>query len=48
MDLATLLIGHPTQEGGPVPTPMGSASLQYNGVTKEEFEQLGHALKASH
>lgn len=45
MDLATVLTGHPAQDGGPVPVPMGSASLEYHAVTKEEFEHLGHALK---
>jgi len=29
MNLATVLAGQPTQEGGPIPVPMGTASLDY-------------------
>lgn len=46
MDLATLVTGHPTQEGGPVPIVMGSASLLYNGLSQAELAQLGQVLKA--
>lgn len=44
MDLATVLTGHPTQEGGPVPTPVGSDAIQYNDLTKDEWIQVAKAL----
>lgn len=44
MDLATVLTGDPTQEGGPVPTPMGSAAIQYSDLTKDEWIQVAKAL----
>ncbi|KAJ6001303.1 hypothetical protein N7499_002783 [Penicillium canescens] len=44
MDLATVLTGDPTQEGGPVPTPMGSDAIQYSDLTKDEWIQVAEAL----
>lgn len=41
-----MITGHPTQEGGPVPTVMGSATLLYNGLSQAELAQLGQILKA--
>jgi len=46
MVLATVLSGHATQEGGPVPVPMGVDSLQYTGVRPEDRAQLAKALGA--
>ncbi|KAJ5643428.1 uncharacterized protein N7484_005935 [Penicillium longicatenatum] len=45
MDLATVLTGDPTQDGGPVPTPMGSAAIQYSDLTDDEWHQVYNALK---
>ncbi|KAJ5341498.1 hypothetical protein N7541_010622 [Penicillium brevicompactum] len=45
MNLATVLTGNPTQEGGPVPTPMGSDSLDYSGVSEDDLRQLGQTLQ---
>ncbi|KAJ6094997.1 hypothetical protein N7467_002510 [Penicillium canescens] len=45
MNLATVITGRPTQEGGPVPVPMGSASLDYHGVTADDLTKLGQALQ---
>lgn len=45
MNLATVLTGNPTQEGGPRPTPMGSDSLDYSGVSDDDLRQLGQALQ---
>ncbi|RJE26420.1 hypothetical protein PHISCL_01221 [Aspergillus sclerotialis] len=45
MNLATVAAGQPTQEGGPVPVPMGSASLEYQGLTQDELFKLGQFLK---
>lgn len=47
MNLATVLIGQPTQEGGPVPVPMGSASLEYQDLTHDELMRLAHTLEAN-
>ncbi|KAJ3492666.1 hypothetical protein NLG97_g5228 [Lecanicillium saksenae] len=44
MNLATVLTGHPSQEGGPIPVPMGSDSLQYRGISAEDRQNLAHAL----
>jgi hypothetical protein len=44
MDLATVILSDPAQEGGPVPTPMGSASLQYNGLSAKDKTDLQNAL----
>lgn len=45
MNLATVLAGQPTQEGGPIPVPMGTANLDYHGVTEDDLAQLGKALQ---
>ncbi|KAL4744287.1 hypothetical protein BDW72DRAFT_199744 [Aspergillus terricola var. indicus] len=47
MNLATVITGNPTQEGGAMPIVMGSASLEYHGLTQDELAQLGEALKAN-
>lgn len=44
MNLATVITGKPTQEGGAVPVPMGSSSLDYHGVTEDELSRLGKTL----
>lgn len=44
MDLATVILNDPTQEGGPIPTPLGSASLQYTGLTDKDKADLQNAL----
>lgn len=46
MNLATVLTGNPAQAGGPVPVPMGSDSLQYNGLSGEDRQNLANALGA--
>ncbi|KAJ5090748.1 hypothetical protein N7532_009432 [Penicillium argentinense] len=45
MNLATVITGDPTQEGGPVPTPMGSDSLDYSGVSEDNLRELGKTLQ---
>ncbi|KAF2142811.1 uncharacterized protein K452DRAFT_307727 [Aplosporella prunicola CBS 121167] len=47
MNLATVLSGNPTQQGGAIPIPMGSSSLEYLNLSKAEFKELKSALKAS-
>lgn len=47
MNLATVLTGQPTQEGEPVPVPMGSASLEYQDLTHDELIRLAHTLEAN-
>lgn len=44
MDLATVLLSNPAQAGGPVPVPMGSASLEYHGLTDQDKHDLQAAL----
>lgn len=44
MTLATILTGVPAQDGGPVPIPMGSASLEYHGMTADDMIQLQSTL----
>jgi hypothetical protein len=44
MDLATVILSDPAQAGGPVPTPMGSSSLQYNGLSSKDKTDLQNAL----
>ncbi|KAJ5645176.1 hypothetical protein N7507_011187 [Penicillium longicatenatum] len=44
MDLATVILDNPTQDGGPVPTPMGSASLEYTGLSSQDKTDLQNAL----
>lgn len=46
MNLATVLTGDPAQAGGPVPIPLGSDSLQYQGITVEDRQNLANALGA--
>lgn len=46
MNLATVIAGQPSQEGGPVPIPMGSDSLQYNDLSQDNLRELGYNLKA--
>jgi len=38
MTLATVLAGDPVN--GPFPIPMGSAALQYNDLTLEQYNQF--------
>lgn len=45
MNLATVITGDPSQEGGPVPTPMGSDSLDYSGVSENNLRELGKTLQ---
>ncbi|KAJ5180235.1 hypothetical protein N7492_003445 [Penicillium capsulatum] len=47
MNLATVIAGQPSQDGGPVPIPMGSDSLQYNDLSDDNLRQLGQNLKAN-
>ncbi|KAJ5975803.1 hypothetical protein N7481_009510 [Penicillium waksmanii] len=44
MDLATVVLGTPSQDGGPVPTPMGSSSLEYTGLSAQDKTDLQSAL----
>ncbi|OQE44815.1 hypothetical protein PENCOP_c002G06859 [Penicillium coprophilum] len=44
MNLATVLLDKPAQAGGPVPVPMGSASLEYHGLTAQDKQDLQAAL----
>lgn len=44
MNLATVITGNPSQEGGPVPVVMGSSSLQYEDLSDEERANLSEAL----
>ncbi|BCS17658.1 uncharacterized protein APUU_10486A [Aspergillus puulaauensis] len=44
MNLAAVLLDNPAQAGGPVPTPMGSASLEYTGLSEDDKTQLQNAL----
>lgn len=46
MNLAAVLLDNPAQAGGPVPTPMGSASLEYTGLTEQDKTDLQNALSA--
>jgi hypothetical protein len=46
MNLATILTSNPAHAGGPVPIPMGSDSLQYNGLTGDDRRNLANALGA--
>lgn len=46
MNLATVLTGNPAQAGGPVPVPMSSNSLQYNGLSGQDRRNLADALGA--
>lgn len=43
MTLATVLVGDPVN--GPYPIPMGSAALQYNDLTLEQYNQLRALFK---
>lgn len=45
MDLATVLTGKPSQDGGPVPVPMGSDSLKYSGLSRDNMKDLARVLK---
>ncbi|KXT15016.1 hypothetical protein AC579_7757 [Pseudocercospora musae] len=47
MNLATILTGNPSQAGGPVPVPMSSNSLEYQGLTVEDRQNLSAALQVS-
>ena len=47
MNLATVLTGDPAQAGGPVPIPMSSSSLEYQGLTVEDRQNLSAALQVS-
>ncbi|KAJ5220671.1 uncharacterized protein N7469_009558 [Penicillium citrinum] len=47
MDLATVFLSNPSQDGGPVPTPMGSASLEYTGLSAQDKTDLQNALSAN-
>ena len=44
MTLATVLDGNTS--GGPVPTPCGSACIEYSGMTPEEYEQIRNQVNA--
>lgn len=44
MTLSTVLDGD--TEGGPVPTPCGSACIEYSGMTPDEYEQIRGQLNA--
>jgi hypothetical protein len=44
MNLATVLLDKPAQAGGPVPVPMGSASLEYHGLSAQDKKDLQAAL----
>lgn len=46
MNLATVLLDDPAQSGGPVPIVMGSSSLQYNGMSSDQIQELKDALSA--
>lgn len=44
MNLATVLLSDPAQAGGPVPTPLGSSSLEYTGMNSDQLQELQDAL----
>ncbi|KAI9923916.1 hypothetical protein ASPWEDRAFT_170451 [Aspergillus wentii DTO 134E9] len=44
MNLATVLLKEPAQAGGPVPTTMGSSSLEYHGLSAQDKKDLQQAL----
>lgn len=46
MNLATVLLDKPAQAGGPVPVPVpvGSASLEYHGISAQDKQDLQAAL----
>lgn len=47
MNLATVITGQPSQDGGPVPIPMGSDSLQYNDIDEDHMRELAYNLKSN-
>lgn len=44
MTLATVLVGDPVN--GPYPTPLGSASLLYDNLTPEQYNDLAGIFTA--
>lgn len=44
MNLANVLLNDPAQAGGPVPVPIGSASLEYHGISAQDKQELQTAL----
>ncbi|KAL4922575.1 hypothetical protein BDW62DRAFT_196579 [Aspergillus aurantiobrunneus] len=44
MNLAAVLLDEPAQAGGPVPVPVGSASLEYHGLSGQQKQELQEIL----
>lgn len=49
MKLAEILSGQPElSSSGPVPTPIGSTSIEYHGLSEQEQENIMNSLHESH
>lgn len=47
MTLVTVLTDEPAQAGGPVPIVLGTSSVEYQGMSKQELADLQNTLSAS-